>query len=74
MWLELMTTRSGQSIKVFIKEHKVDFPSLQGPWHPFLNKPTELNVSNFPNEVRSRFTPEKQSATERLIEIAKEVS
>lgn len=74
LWLEFMTTRSGQAIQVFIKEHKIDFPSLQGPWHPFLNKPTELNVTRFPCEARSRFIPERQSATERLLEIAKESS
>lgn len=73
LWLEFMTTRSGQAIQVFIKEHKVDWPSTQGPWHPFLNKPTELNVSTFPNEKRSRFIPKKQSATDELIKIHQEL-
>lgn len=73
LWLELMTTRSGQALQVFIKEHKIEWPSVQGSWHPFLNKPTELNVAKFPNENRSRFLQSKPTATEQLVQIANEL-
>lgn len=68
-WLNLMITRSGQPIKVFDKEVATDWPSVQGPWNPFLNKPSELNVASFPNANRSAFIPEKKSASQRLIEL-----
>lgn len=74
LWLEFMTRRSGQAIKVFIKENKIDWPSVQGAWHPFLNKPTELNVTQFPNAERAKFKTGKQTATERLIDLSKELN
>jgi large subunit ribosomal protein L43 len=71
-WLNFMTARSGQPIKVFDKDVATDWPSIQGAWHPFLNKPTELNVESFPNPQRSTFVSEKMTATQKLIQMLEE--
>lgn len=71
LWLDFMRTRSGPKLHQFLSESYTPKISVQGPWNPFLNKPSHLNVSSFPNYERSKHIPQVPSATEQLIEIAK---
>ena len=48
-------------------------PSVQGPWTPFTNKDTSWNVAQFPNSDLSRCSPLESTATERLVELAKQL-
>lgn len=45
-------------------------PSIQGTWTPFTNKPSELNVTVFPDKKLSEAYRFKKSATEILQEAA----
>ena len=46
--VELLRTQSGNDIVRIRRAQHTDFPSVQGTWHPFSNKPTNLNVTDFP--------------------------
>lgn len=72
LWLDLYTTRSGEPIKFFKKPIKCSWPSVQGPWNPFLNKPTDINVTELPSEERGRYIERKISATEQLLRMQEE--
>lgn len=72
LWLNFWATRSGEPIKVFKKSVTSVWPSVQGPWHPFLNQPTECNIMRFPNKERGEFIQRKISATEQLEKMAKD--
>lgn len=71
LWLDFYASRCGEPIKVIRKPTTSVWPSVQGPWNPFLNKPTECNIMQFPNEERGRFISRKVSATEQLSQMAK---
>ncbi|RWS26222.1 39S ribosomal protein L43-like protein [Leptotrombidium deliense] len=68
-WIGYFTARSGDPVMRYRRPIRTEWPSVQGPWNPFLNMPTKLNISEFPNEERSKFIPEKKSATEQLIDM-----
>lgn len=70
-WVEYMRNRSGFPIARFIKHCHTDCPSIQGPWTPYTNKPSYLNVATFPNEQRVEIKSFFPSATEQLLELAK---
>ncbi|KFM73708.1 39S ribosomal protein L43, mitochondrial, partial [Stegodyphus mimosarum] len=70
-WVEFALTQSGFPISRFIKNQHTDTPSIQGVWTPFTNKPTWLNITEFPNEELSETSSFWPSATEQLLEIAK---
>ncbi|RWS06974.1 39S ribosomal protein L43: mitochondrial-like protein [Dinothrombium tinctorium] len=74
LWLDYMRTRSGEPIKRYRKKIKTEWPSIQGPWNPFLNMPSFVNVTDLPNEQRGAFISEKKSATQQLLEMAKDGS
>ena len=46
--VELLRTQSGRDIIKMRKWWHTDNPSIQGMWHPFTNRPTNLNVAEFP--------------------------
>ncbi|XP_071491556.1 large ribosomal subunit protein mL43-like [Diadema antillarum] len=46
--VELLRTQSGNDVVRIRKPIHTDFPSIQGTWHPFANKQTDLNVTQFP--------------------------
>ena len=68
-WIDYHTTRSGELIKRFRKSIRTFWPSVQGPWNPFLNKPTELNLVSFPNTERGQFIDKRLSATDQLLKM-----
>ncbi|XP_055937824.1 39S ribosomal protein L43, mitochondrial-like [Argiope bruennichi] len=70
-WVEFARTQSGFPISRFIKRHHTDTPSIQGVWNPFTNKSTALNVTDFPNDELSKAHTFFPTATEQLLEIAK---
>ena len=72
-WMEHFRTRSGVEIVRLRKSWHTDSPSVQGPWTPFTNKDTSWNVTQFPNLEIGRCTPLEPSATERLMELAKQL-
>lgn len=70
-WVEFIRTQSGYPISRFIKNIHTDTPSIQGVWNPFTHKPSQLNVTEFPNEELSKAETFFPSATEQLLKIAK---
>lgn len=71
-WLEYLRTRSGQRIVRYEQHNRTEIPSVQGLWHPFLNYPTEMNVAKYPDENLGLVNTDEKSATEILMEIAKQ--
>ena len=72
-WVEHLRTRSGNQIVRLNKPWRTDSPSVQGVWTPFTNKDPKLNVTEFPCKDLSEFKQSEQSATERLMEVAKQL-
>ncbi len=73
-WLDFLKTRSGYELSQLLSPNNVSLPSIQGPWNPFLNRPTILNISQFPNTERGEYIYDQPSATQQLIEIAKSMN
>jgi len=73
-WLEFLKDRSGYELSQLMSPVNVILPSVQGPWHPFLNRPTALNVSQFPNKDRGDYIPDKPTASQQLLQMAKEIN
>ena len=72
-WVEHLRTRSGHQIVRMRKTWHTDSPSIQGIWTPMTNRPTDWNIRQFPDNDLSVFKPEEPTATERLLERAKEL-
>ena len=72
-WVNHLRTHSGNETVRLRKTWHTDTPSIQGPWTPFVNKDTQLNVMQFPSEELSKFQPTEPSATERLLRLAEEL-
>jgi large subunit ribosomal protein L43 len=72
-WLNLMTLQAGDTEELRYRKHwHTDMPSIQGPWTPFTHKLPELNLAEFPDEKLGEMLNKPQTATEKLIELAKE--
>ncbi|XP_022110478.1 39S ribosomal protein L43, mitochondrial-like isoform X2 [Acanthaster planci] len=74
--IELLRTQSGLDIVRIRKQWHTDNPSIQGYWHPFYNKPTELNIETFPSQnptLSEPRTPRLPKLTEKLIDELKEI-
>ncbi|XP_065285090.1 large ribosomal subunit protein mL43-like [Dermacentor albipictus] len=69
-WIDHFRTRSGEPIALINKYLRTDYPSIQGFWTPFTNRPTEQNLAKFPNEELGEFKSVFPSATEQLKELA----
>ncbi|XP_065285068.1 large ribosomal subunit protein mL43-like [Dermacentor albipictus] len=69
-WIDHFRTRSGEPIALINKYLRTDYPSIQGFWTPFTNRPTEQNLTKFPNEELGEFKSVFPSATEQLKELA----
>ncbi|KAL5022734.1 hypothetical protein ScPMuIL_001889 [Solemya velum] len=72
-WVDLMKTRSGVKVVRLRKMWHTDNPSIQGLWHPFLNKDTSLNIKTFPDKEHYKFEQNEKSATDSLLEKMKTV-
>lgn len=72
LWVDFHTKRSGEPIRKFVKDVRTAWPSIQGAWNPFLNTPSEINVTPLPNEERGKHIPLKISATEQLLRMQAE--
>lgn len=71
-WIGLMKRRSGVEIKRLRKEWHTDRPSIQGVWHPFMFKDTELNVVDIQDKKLSEYVSPYKSATQKLLEMQEE--
>ncbi|KAK7498646.1 hypothetical protein BaRGS_00010023 [Batillaria attramentaria] len=71
-WMEHLRTRSGEEIVRLAKPWHTETPSIQGIWHPFLNKDPSLAPTSFPAPDLYRAKKESKSATEILVEDTKE--
>lgn len=72
--LDIVTPRldsSGNELTQLLQENNVLTPSVQGTWHPFLNRPPEVNGIELPCEERSVFVSPLPSATEQLVQMVK---
>ncbi len=72
-WVEHFRTRSGVDIVRLRQDWHTDHPSIQGIWTPFTNRDTRLNVTEFPSEELGRCPNVQPSATEKLLEYAKQL-
>lgn len=68
-WVEHLRCRSGHHIIRLLKTWHTDHPSIQGMWTPFTNKPTELNITNFPDNENYRCPPTAISATDLIFHL-----
>lgn len=68
-WIGLMKGRSGVEIKRLRKEWHTDSPSIQGAWHPFMFKNTEVNVMDIRDKKLSEYVSPYKSATQKLLEM-----
>ena len=69
-WLEHLRTRSGVQIVNLARPWHTDTPSIQGVWHPFLNKNPSLATTSFPAPDLYRAVAEEQSATQVVLKEA----
>ena len=65
---------SGNELVAIHKVTRTAWPSTQGVWTPFTNRPYQLNQTQFPNLERgTHFNPEAQkTATQQLLEMYKQ--
>ncbi|XP_050396265.1 39S ribosomal protein L43, mitochondrial [Patella vulgata] len=71
-WLEHLRGRSGIKIARIRKPQHTENPSVQGVWHPFTNKDSSLNKTQFPIQELSE-VPHEITTTDKLLEIAKKL-
>ena len=67
-WLEHLRTRSGEQLVKVVKPWHSDTPSIQGVWHPFLNKHPSLYTMTFPQPSLYRNERPTGSATDVMLE------
>ena len=63
--INLLRTQSGLDIVRIRKQWHTDNPSIQGHWHPFYNKPTQLNMETFPTD-KPTFSHAKHQRTAKI--------
>ncbi|XP_054153043.1 39S ribosomal protein L43, mitochondrial-like [Oppia nitens] len=73
-WVDFLKNRSGYELAQHLSPHTSILPSVQGPWNPFINRPTHLNIQQFPNQERGQFVEPKPSATQQLIDMANDLN
>ena len=69
-WIEHLRTRSGEQIVRLRKPWHSDCPSVQGVWHPFLNKHPSLGATSFPAPDLYHAKTDSASATEMVLQEA----
>ena len=72
-WLDFLKNRSGYELTQLMSPVHSSLPSIQGPWSPFLNRPSYLNVSKLPNPQRGEYIPKTPTASEQLIAMTKDM-
>jgi hypothetical protein len=70
-WIEFMRTRKGDHLVRLLKKQQTHNPSVQGVWNPFTNKSTQIAVETFPSQRLNQPLVRDLSATEKIIELAK---
>ena len=70
-YLDQLRCRSGAEIVKLYKQMRTEHVSIQGPWHPFLNQPTDWNIKQFPDPEGLRALKVEKTATEIVMEMAR---
>ncbi|KAG5672455.1 hypothetical protein PVAND_002582 [Polypedilum vanderplanki] len=71
-WLSLLSLQAGDTEPIRYRKHwHTDVPSIQGPWNPFTHKNPGHIIAEYPHEGLGRVFKAPQSATEKLLKIAK---
>ena len=47
-WVEYLRGRSGYPIERLRKYHHTDYPSIQGPWTPWIHRHPGINIKEYP--------------------------
>ncbi|XP_064477996.1 large ribosomal subunit protein mL43-like [Ornithodoros turicata] len=71
-WVEYLRTRSGMPVVKLRKYFHTDHPSIQGFWTPFTHRPTEQNLTQYPDEQLSKFINVEPTASEQLLQMAEQ--
>lgn len=71
-WIDYHVTRSGRELYKLHSPISSYRPSVQGIWTPFYFRDPSLINTQFPNEELGRCIPGRPSATDQLVEKAKE--
>ncbi|CAG2110584.1 unnamed protein product, partial [Medioppia subpectinata] len=71
-WLDFLRDRSGYELSQLMSPVNVMLPSVQGPWHPFLNRDTRLNVCQFPDAESGAYLYDKPTASQQLIQMSQQ--
>lgn len=71
-WISWFLTRSGYELYKLNRKITTYRPSVQGIWTPFMFRDPATNITQFPSEELGRYIGEIPSATEKVIELAKE--
>jgi hypothetical protein len=66
-----MRTRKGDHLVRLLKKQQTHNPSVQGVWNPFTNKNISIATESFPSKSFDSKLVAEKSATEKLIELAK---
>lgn len=71
-WMELLRTQIHDSTSLRLRKlWHTDFPSIQGPWTPFLFGEPMRNLAQFPSKELGAAVESAPTATERLVELFK---
>ncbi|XP_032672317.1 39S ribosomal protein L43, mitochondrial [Odontomachus brunneus] len=71
-WMELLRTQINDSTSFRLRKlWHTEFPSIQGPWTPFLFKDPTRNLAQFPNRELGAAVKLAPTATEQLIKLFK---
>lgn len=71
-WMEWYLNRSGYELYKLLSTQATNQPSVQGIWTPFYWRDPKTNLQEFPNDESGRHISKLPSATEQLVEIAKQ--
>ncbi|XP_064630809.1 large ribosomal subunit protein mL43-like [Lineus longissimus] len=73
-WIKYLRTHSGATDGRLEKKWHTDTPSIQGVWTPFLNKDSEVNLAEFPDEELGSAAVKELSATDELLQSVKNIA
>ncbi|XP_014358075.2 39S ribosomal protein L43, mitochondrial [Papilio machaon] len=66
-WIEVLRTQQGDVSATRLRKYQyTDYPSVQGPWTPFIYKDPKLNVAELPDPEFGANNRLPMSATEQL--------
>jgi large subunit ribosomal protein L43 len=71
--MSLLSLQAGDTEPIRYRKHwHTEIPSIQGPWTAFTHKNASQIVEEYPNERLGRLLYQPQTATKKLLKIAKD--